>query len=161
MYEALLRAKYYIRNWKDLQEKYFLLLDNSWQQKKVYKTDTSLLNIKVWPKCDHNNDPLGHALIYNWARPQWGSHLLEPVHECEQLWNDPSFDLSVGLLSLRSNGVQLIDEDDGGRVLLGLLECLPEVGLWLAGKLGHDLRPIDLVIVINLFYSSLSLLQKS
>ena len=38
---------------------------------------------------------------------------------------------------------QLIDENDGRAVLLRLLECLPQVGLWLSGQLGHDLRTVD------------------
>lgn len=47
------------------------------------------------------------------------------------------------LLSLRSNRVNLVDEDDGRAVLLGLLERLPEVRLGLSGHLGHDLRTVD------------------
>jgi hypothetical protein len=69
--------------------------------------------------------------------------LLEAVHKGEHLRNDSALDLPVGLLSLGGDRVDLVDEDDGGGVLLGLLEGLSEVGLGLAGHLGHDFRPVD------------------
>ena len=47
------------------------------------------------------------------------------------------------LLTLGGDGVDLVDEDDGGRVLLRLLERLPQVALRLAGQLRHDLRAVD------------------
>lgn len=91
---------------------------------------------------------------------------LETVHEGEELRNDSSLDLSVGLfegkartrsatsfekqeekqtylVSLGSNRIDLIDEDDGRTVLLGLLERLPQVALTLSGHLGHDLWSVD------------------
>jgi len=55
----------------------------------------------------------------------------------------PPLDLSVGLVPLGGDGVDLVNEDDRGGVLLGLLEGLPKVGLGLSGHLGHDLGPID------------------
>ncbi|KAI6751078.1 hypothetical protein HG530_013992 [Fusarium avenaceum] len=49
------------------------------------------------------------------------------VHEGEELRNDTSLDLTVGLLTFRGDGIDLIDEDNGGGVLLGLLESLSQV----------------------------------
>mmetsp|Transcript_4031 Transcript_4031/g.11812 ORF Transcript_4031/g.11812 Transcript_4031/m.11812 type:complete len:432 (-) Transcript_4031:97-1392(-) len=68
---------------------------------------------------------------------------LEPVHEREHLRHDAALDFAVGLVALGSDRVDLVDEDDGGSILLGLLEGLAEVGLGLASHLGHDLRPVD------------------
>mmetsp|Transcript_22949 Transcript_22949/g.54586 ORF Transcript_22949/g.54586 Transcript_22949/m.54586 type:complete len:636 (-) Transcript_22949:718-2625(-) len=67
----------------------------------------------------------------------------EAVHEREQLRDDAALDLALRLLALGRDRVDLVDEDDGGRVLLGLLEGLAQVRLRLAGELGHDLRPVD------------------
>ncbi len=55
--------------------------------------------------------------------PVGGSHHddvgagLETVHEREQLRNDTTLDFAVGLFTLGSDGVDFIDEDNGGRVL--------------------------------------------
>merc|ERR1719267_405892 len=68
---------------------------------------------------------------------------LEAVHQREQLRDDAPLDLALRLLALGGDGVNLIDEDDGGGVLLSLLESLAEVGLGLAGELGHDLGAVD------------------
>jgi len=46
--------------------------------------------------------------------------------------------LAIGLLTLRRDRVVFIDEDDGGRVLLRLLEGLAEVALGLTGHLGKE-----------------------
>ena len=43
----------------------------------------------------------------------------------------------------RKPPTDLVDEDDRGRVSLGVLERLPQVRLRLAGQLAHDLRPVD------------------
>ena len=72
-----------------------------------------------------------------------GGALLEAVHEGEKLGDDAALDLAVGLVALGGDGVDLVDEDDGGGVLLGLLEGLAEVGLGLSGHLGHDLGSVD------------------
>ena len=83
------------------------------------------------------------------VRPVGGGHdddvraLLEAVHEREELRDDASLDLAVRLLALGRNGVQLVDEYDRGRVLLGRLERLAQVGLGLARQLAHDLRAVD------------------
>lgn len=88
------------------------------------------------------------------------------IHKSKKLRDDSSLNLSVGLssggdsvststhrqgrarkpthlLSLGSDRVDLIDEDDGRTVLFGLLECLPEVALRLSSHLGHDLGSVD------------------
>lgn len=49
----------------------------------------------------------------------------------------------IHLFSFWSDRVNLIDEDDGGRVLLRLLEGFAQITLRFAGHLGHDLRTID------------------
>ena len=54
---------------------------------------------------------------------------LEAVHKREQLRYDASFHFALCLLALRGDGVDLVDEDDGWRVLLGLLKCLAQVAL--------------------------------
>ncbi len=57
--------------------------------------------------------------------------------------NTTSNGTHLRLLALGSDGVDLVDEDDGRRVLFRLLKRLPQVALALTGQLGHDLRPID------------------
>lgn len=68
---------------------------------------------------------------------------LHTVHEGEELGDDTAFNFSTGLVTLRSNRVNLIDEDDCRRVLLSLLKGLTKVTLTLTGHLGHDLWSID------------------
>lgn len=68
---------------------------------------------------------------------------LHAVHEGEQLGNDSALDLTVGLVTLGGDRVDLVDEDDRRRVLLGLLESLAQVRFRLTSHLGHDLRAVD------------------
>ncbi|KAJ6261999.1 LOW QUALITY PROTEIN: hypothetical protein Dda_2800 [Drechslerella dactyloides] len=68
---------------------------------------------------------------------------LHSVHERQKLRDDATLDFTVGLLTLWRDGVDFIDEDDGGRVLLRLLEGFSKVGLGFTSHLGHDLRPVD------------------
>lgn len=68
---------------------------------------------------------------------------LHAVHEGEELGNNTALDLSVGLLTLGGDGVDLINEDDSRRVLLGLLEGLAKVGFGFTSHLGHDLGTVD------------------
>mmetsp|Transcript_1988 Transcript_1988/g.3116 ORF Transcript_1988/g.3116 Transcript_1988/m.3116 type:complete len:251 (+) Transcript_1988:1337-2089(+) len=68
---------------------------------------------------------------------------LHAVHEREQLRHDAALHLTLRLFALGSDGVDLVDENDGGRILLRLLECLAQVGLRLTGELGHDFRAVD------------------
>ena len=49
----------------------------------------------------------------------------------------------MGLFTLGRNGVQLVDEDNCWRVLLGLFKGLSQVGLGFSGEFRHDFRAID------------------
>merc|ERR1712212_1215018 len=69
--------------------------------------------------------------------------LLQAVHEGEKLRYNSPLNLAVSLLSLGSNRVELVDEDDGRRVLLSLLKSLSQVALALTCQLAHDLWPVD------------------
>merc|ERR1719323_2976945 len=69
--------------------------------------------------------------------------LLETVHQGQELGDDSPLNLTVGLLSLRSNTVKFINEDDGWRVLLSLLKSFPQVTFRFSSHLGHNLRSID------------------
>src|SRR2546422_1345021 len=71
----------------------------------------------------------------------------EAVHEGEELRDDPPLHFARDLFSPRRDGVELVDEQDRGRVLLGLLEFLPETFLGLAVVLRHDLRALDRIEV--------------
>jgi hypothetical protein len=53
--------------------------------------------------------------------------LLQTVHQSQQLRDDAPLDFSSDFVALRGDGVQLVDEDDRRRVLLGLFEGLTEV----------------------------------
>lgn len=68
---------------------------------------------------------------------------LHAVHEGKELGNNTTLDFSVGLLTLGCDRVDLIDKDDGRRVLLGFLEGLAQVRLGLTGHLGHDFGTVD------------------
>ena len=68
---------------------------------------------------------------------------LETVHKGEQLRDDAALDLAIRLLTLRRNGVDLVDENDGRGVLLCLLERLPQVAFRLSRHLTHNLRAVD------------------
>mmetsp|Transcript_17930 Transcript_17930/g.32454 ORF Transcript_17930/g.32454 Transcript_17930/m.32454 type:complete len:503 (-) Transcript_17930:149-1657(-) len=69
--------------------------------------------------------------------------LLEPVHEGEHLRNNTPFHFPIGLVTFGSDGINLINEDDGGSILLRLLERLAKVGLTLSRHFGHDFGSID------------------
>ena len=59
------------------------------------------------------------------------SSALDTVHEGKKLSDNSSLDLTIGLLSVWSDGINLIDEDDSGLVCFGLSEGLSEVLLGL------------------------------
>ena len=50
--------------------------------------------------------------------------LLETVHQRQQLGDNPTLNFAVGLLSLRSNRVQLIDENYGCKIRQGMIILL-------------------------------------
>ncbi|GIX64830.1 uncharacterized protein BcabD6B2_42650 [Babesia caballi] len=66
----------------------------------------------------------------------------DAVHERQQLADDAPLELAGALLALGGDGVDLVDEDDRGRVLRGLLERPPQFGLGLAHVVRHDLWPV-------------------
>lgn len=68
---------------------------------------------------------------------------LHSIHEGEELGDDTALDFSASLLTLGSNRINFIDEDDGRRVLLSLFKSFAQVTLTLTGHLGHDLGAID------------------
>mmetsp|Transcript_72452 Transcript_72452/g.156661 ORF Transcript_72452/g.156661 Transcript_72452/m.156661 type:complete len:454 (+) Transcript_72452:1318-2679(+) len=68
---------------------------------------------------------------------------LHAIHEREHLGHHALLHLAVGLVTLRRDRIDLVDEDDRRRVLLGLLEGAAQVRLGLASHLGHDLRAVD------------------
>ena len=49
---------------------------------------------------------------------------LQTVHQSEQLRDHALLDLAIRLITLGRNGVQLIDEDDRGRVLEEMIEMI-------------------------------------
>eukprot|EP00965_Chrysotila_dentata_P211038 6186253-Pleurochrysis_carterae.AAC.4 len=52
---------------------------------------------------------------------------LEAVHERDELRDDAPLDLALRLVAARRDGVEFIDEDDGGRLALGVLKGLAQV----------------------------------
>ena len=53
--------------------------------------------------------------------------LLEPVHKGKHLGHDTALNLTVGLVALWGDRVDLVDEDDRRGILLGLLKGLAQV----------------------------------
>ena len=68
---------------------------------------------------------------------------LQTVHEGKELCHHPLFHLPPHLVTLRCDGIDLVDEDDGGGLLLRLLEDGAEVLLALTVEFGHDLGPAE------------------
>jgi hypothetical protein len=72
----------------------------------------------------------------------WDSDVNLPIESAEATQSCIDT-VAICLVTLRSNGINLIDEDDCWRMLLSLGEGLAEVRFGLAGKLGHDFGTID------------------
>ena len=70
---------------------------------------------------------------------------LEPVHQRQQLSHDPALHLLLAphVLALRGDGVDLVDEDDGGGAALGLLEDVAQAFLALPVEFSDDLGAGD------------------
>ncbi|VVB71277.1 Uncharacterised protein [uncultured archaeon] len=68
---------------------------------------------------------------------------LQAVHERQKLSYDASFHLAGHIPAFWCNGVQLIQEDDGRRVLLRFLEDVSQSFFAFSVVLGHDLWAID------------------
>ena len=60
-----------------------------------------------------------------------------------ELGDDPALLLTLDLVPLGSDGIDLVDEYDAGRVLLCILEDLPELSFGFSVELAHDLRSAD------------------
>src|SRR5437016_5174070 len=71
----------------------------------------------------------------------------EPVHKSEKLRDHASLDLARHLFPFRRDRVELVDEQDAGRVLLRLLELLAKAFFALSVVLRHDFRTLDRVEV--------------
>ncbi len=82
---------------------------------------------RVRPVCGCDNDDLPSRL--------------EAVHQGEQLADDPPLDFASHFLSLRSDRVDLVDEDYRRRLLLRLLENLSQPRLRFTVEFAHYLRP--------------------
>ena len=68
---------------------------------------------------------------------------LDTVHQCQQLRHDTTLDFAIGLVSLGSDRVNLVDKDDGRAVFLGLFECFTQVGLGFTSHFRHDFGSVD------------------
>src|SRR5208337_2544896 len=67
----------------------------------------------------------------------------EAVHQAEKLRHDALFNLPGDLGAFGSHGIDLIDEEDRGRVARRFLKNLAEFSLALAIKLPHDFRAVE------------------
>ena len=72
---------------------------------------------------------------------------LETIHEGKELRNDTLLDLASGLFTLGRNGIDLINEDNGTAVVLGIslgvLKGASQVGFTLSSLLRDDLGTVD------------------
>ena len=66
-----------------------------------------------------------------------GVDALEPVHQSQELGDGAGVRMRAGLAALGRHGVELVDEDDRGRVMAGLVEHAAQIGLGLA-RIGAD-----------------------
>ncbi len=66
----------------------------------------------------------------------------QPVHQGQELGDDPFLDVADDLFALGRDGVDLVQEDDAGSIAGGLVEDLAEMGLALAVELVDDLRAV-------------------
>mmetsp|Transcript_27199 Transcript_27199/g.39835 ORF Transcript_27199/g.39835 Transcript_27199/m.39835 type:complete len:387 (+) Transcript_27199:1186-2346(+) len=57
-----------------------------------------------------------------------GSTLFQPIHERKHLTNNTSFYLPIGLFTFWCNGINLINKDNAGGILLGLGEDITDTG---------------------------------
>ena len=70
---------------------------------------------------------------------------LEPVHQRKKLRHRAGVGMRAGLAALGRHGVELVDEDDRGRMVAGLVEHAAQVGLGLA-RIGADhVRAVDVI----------------
>mmetsp|Transcript_6841 Transcript_6841/g.15455 ORF Transcript_6841/g.15455 Transcript_6841/m.15455 type:complete len:203 (-) Transcript_6841:812-1420(-) len=68
---------------------------------------------------------------------------LHTIHQSQELRHNPLLDLTLGLLTLRGDGIDFIDENNGRSILLRLFKRTPQIGLSLSSHLGHDFGTIN------------------
>ena len=68
---------------------------------------------------------------------------LHAIHQSQELRHDAALDFTVRLLTLRSDRVDFINENDSRRILFSLFERLAEVGFRFTRELGHNFRTVD------------------
>jgi len=71
------------------------------------------------------------------------SSSFKTVHESEKLRNNSSFDLTTNLFSVRSNRIDLIDEDNCRTVLFSLFKCFSKISFSLSSHFRHNFRAVD------------------
>jgi hypothetical protein len=82
--------------------------------------------------------------VRSWETTRRSTSPLVCGKKARQYWDvEGDFETWTHLVSLGGNGVNLVDEDDSRRVLLSLLERLPQVALRLSRHLTHDLGTVD------------------
>mmetsp|Transcript_34560 Transcript_34560/g.55751 ORF Transcript_34560/g.55751 Transcript_34560/m.55751 type:complete len:456 (-) Transcript_34560:86-1453(-) len=67
----------------------------------------------------------------------------ETVHESEELRNNTTLYFAIDFVTLRGDGIDLVDEDDRWRVLLGLSKGFAQIVLRLSGHLRHDFGAVN------------------
>ncbi|KAH3663659.1 hypothetical protein OGAPHI_005060 [Ogataea philodendri] len=96
----------------------------------VKSTESSQSRINgVWSVGGGNNDNVRSGL--------------HTIHQCQKLRNNSSFNLTVGLVSLWSDRVDFINENDSWRVLLSFLESFSQITFRFTGHLGHNFWTVD------------------
>ncbi len=74
-----------------------------------------------------------------------GIDALEAVHQREQLRHRAGVGMRAGLAALGRHGVELVDEDDRGRMVAGLVEHAAQVGFGLAGIGADHVGAVDVI----------------
>ena len=72
-------------------------------------------------------------------------HLVQPVHERQQLRDQARVGVRAALPALGGDHVELVDEDHRGRMVHGLAEDAAQVALALAVARADDLRTVDVI----------------
>jgi hypothetical protein len=68
---------------------------------------------------------------------------LKSIHEGEHLRDNTLLNFTLRFLSVRSNGVKLIHEENSGRVFLTFFEGLSKVGFGFSSHLGHNFGSVQ------------------
>ena len=65
------------------------------------------------------------------------------IHKSQKLRDNSSLNLTINFLSIRSNGVNLINKNNGGALFLSFLKSLPQIAFSLPSHFRHNLRSIN------------------